>query len=84
LSIEHTDREFAPAAHIGFEFDAPETLDAFVARLAACGYAIAEGPIDRSWLWREARLIDPDGHASLFFYAGANKLNPPWRAAPAP
>jgi hypothetical protein len=40
---------------------------------------IAETPVGRSWLWRDARVVDPDGHELLYFFAGQNKLDPPWR-----
>lgn len=36
-------------------------------------------PTDQSWLWREARLKDPDGNQIILFYAGENRKNPPWR-----
>ena len=32
-----------------------------------------------SYLWREARLRDPDGHQIRLYDAGVNRLNPPWR-----
>jgi catechol 2,3-dioxygenase-like lactoylglutathione lyase family enzyme len=79
LSIEHCDGPIRPAAQIGLEFDSADALDSKVAGLRAQGVAIAEGPLDRSWLWRDARLFDPDGHELMLFFAGDNKLNPPWR-----
>jgi catechol 2,3-dioxygenase-like lactoylglutathione lyase family enzyme len=82
LSIEHHDGPIQPAAQIGLEFDSAAALDACVEALRAKGVAIAEGPIDRAWLWRDARVFDPDGHELMLFYAGEMKLNPPWRAAP--
>ena len=36
-------------------------------------------PEDQSWLWREAYLYDPDGHKIIIYFAGENRLNPPWR-----
>lgn len=36
-------------------------------------------PIDQSWLWREARLKDPDGNQIIMYFAGDNRKNPPWR-----
>ena len=36
-------------------------------------------PTDQSWLWREARLKDPDGNQLILFYGGDNRKNPPWR-----
>ena len=78
LSLQIHDGPITPAGHIGFEFDSPEALDAFVEQLKAKGFAV-EGPQDRRWLWRDAILHDPDGHELLLLYAGENKLNPPWR-----
>jgi len=54
-------------------------LDETVARLQQLGVKFTSLPIDQSWLWREARLEDPDGNAICLFYAGPNRLNPPWR-----
>jgi len=36
-------------------------------------------PTDQPWLWREARLKDPDGNQLILFYGGNNRKNPPWR-----
>jgi catechol 2,3-dioxygenase-like lactoylglutathione lyase family enzyme len=36
-------------------------------------------PTDSPWLWREARLRDPDGHRLCIFHAGDNRKHPPWR-----
>lgn len=82
LSIERHDAPIAASAPTYFEFDAAEALDSEIARLAKAGLAIAEAPNDKKWLWREARLIDPDGHILIYFFAGANKLDPPWRVRP--
>lgn len=65
-------------SEIAFECD---DLDAQVAALKARGYVFESGPTDQSWLWREAHLKDPDGHALMLFHAGENRLNPPWRLA---
>lgn len=29
--------------------------------------------------WREAILLDPDGHRVFIYHAGENRLDPPWR-----
>lgn len=34
---------------------------------------------DKSWLWKEASLKDPDGNQLLIYHAGENRKNPPWR-----
>lgn len=54
-------------------------LDDTVARLVADGYEFASMPADQRWLWREARLADPDGNVICLFHAGANRKHPPWR-----
>lgn len=79
LSIEHHAPPIRPAAQLGLEFSSAAALDAFVAALPGRGVAVAEGPIDRTWLWRDARVFDPDGHEWMLFFAGPNKLDPPWR-----
>jgi len=30
-------------------------------------------------LWREAELFDPGGNRILLYFAGQNRINPPWR-----
>lgn len=56
-----------------------DDLDARVAQLAAAGLRFDSGPIDQPWLWREARLRDPDGRVVCLFHAGANRRDPPWK-----
>lgn len=59
-----------------FECDA---LDERVRDLKAAGYRFACDPTDMPWLWREAELFDPAGNRILLYWAGKNRLNPPWR-----
>jgi catechol 2,3-dioxygenase-like lactoylglutathione lyase family enzyme len=66
----------APKTIIYFECAA---LDRQIAELRAKGLHIAQDPRDEAWLWREARLIDPSGNVVCLYYAGENRLNPPWR-----
>jgi catechol 2,3-dioxygenase-like lactoylglutathione lyase family enzyme len=54
-------------------------LDARVRALMAAGIVFDSGPADQRWLWREAWLRDPDGHRLCLYFAGQNRLNPPWR-----
>lgn len=56
-----------------------EELDSRIAELKARGIAFESEAEDKPWLWREAYLRDPDGHRICLFYAGENRLNPPWR-----
>lgn len=61
---------------IYFEID---NLDERVKDLSAKGIVFEEPPADKPWLWREARLKDPDGNQLILYYAGDNRKNPPWR-----
>ncbi len=54
-------------------------LDETVANLLEKGIDFYESPSDRPWLWREARLRDPYNNHLILFFAGENRLNPPWR-----
>ena len=56
-------------------------LDERVAQLQAAGIDFTRLPADERWLWREARLRDPDGNVLCLFHAGENRRNPPWRIA---
>jgi catechol 2,3-dioxygenase-like lactoylglutathione lyase family enzyme len=55
-----------------------ERLDEVVAALKSKGIVFDADPQDQDWLWREAYLRDPDGNVLCLFYAGENRLNPPW------
>jgi catechol 2,3-dioxygenase-like lactoylglutathione lyase family enzyme len=54
-------------------------LDDTVAQLKLEGIQFDSGPLDQEWLWREAHLRDPDGNVICLYFAGDNRLNPPWR-----
>lgn len=56
-----------------------ENLDETVSRLRSAGLCFASGPEDKSWLWREAELSDPGGNRIILYYAGQNRVEPPWR-----
>jgi catechol 2,3-dioxygenase-like lactoylglutathione lyase family enzyme len=55
------------------------TLDETVDRLVQDGVAFTQMPQDERWLWREARLLDPDGNEICLYHAGENRRFPPWR-----
>ena len=59
-------------------------LDERVAQLQAAGIAFTRLPTDERWLWREARLRDPDGNELCLFHAGDMRRHPPWRVTVAP
>ncbi|MEX0361894.1 VOC family protein [Flagellimonas sp.] len=77
FSIHHTE-ELPNGDGIYVYFEC-EDLDAHVDGLIRKGIAFDSKPADQRWLWREARLKDPDGNQLILFYGGENRLNPPWR-----
>lgn len=56
-----------------------DDLDERVEGLARSGIAFEHGPRNQPWMWREARLRDPDGNIIFFYKAGENRRFPPWR-----
>lgn len=77
FSIHQVDKlPIGEGIYVYFESD---RLDEEVERLKKAGISFLEMPEDRSWLWREARLLDPDGNKIILYYAGKNRKNPPWR-----
>lgn len=56
-----------------------ENLDEHVGFLIKEGVEFELKPTNQRWLWREARLKDLDGNQIILFYAGENRLNPPWK-----
>lgn len=77
LSVEVTgEMAMPPRVQLFFEC---EDLDARVAALQAKGFSFDQEPTDMVYLWREARLTDPDGHDIRLYFSGVNRLNPPWK-----
>lgn len=56
-----------------------ENLDELVSTLKSKGIVFDQDPTDMSYLWREAILHDPSGNKIKLYWAGENRLNPPWR-----
>ncbi|ACV27134.1 VOC family protein [Kangiella koreensis] len=56
-----------------------EALDEWVDELIEKGFEFEQLPTDMSYLWREAILYDPSGNKIKLYWAGENRLNPPWR-----
>lgn len=56
-----------------------ENLDKKVSELQQKGIVFEQLPKDQLWLWREARLKDLDKNQIVLYFAGDNRLNPPWR-----
>ena len=80
FSVHYHERPVASTTVVYFECD---DLDRTVAALASAGLRFDDPPVDRPWLWREARLADPDGNRLCLYHAGSNRLDPPWRVEPA-
>jgi catechol 2,3-dioxygenase-like lactoylglutathione lyase family enzyme len=59
-------------------FEHPE-LDNLVEKLKSKGIKFDQEPTNESYLWREAILHDPSGNKIKLYWAGENRLNPPWR-----
>jgi hydroxymethylpyrimidine/phosphomethylpyrimidine kinase len=56
-----------------------DDLDARVEQLARSGLLFEHGPRNQPWMWREARLRDPDGNIVFLYKAGESRRFPPWR-----
>ena len=56
-----------------------DDLDERVEQLARNGLAFEHGPRNQPWMWREARLRDPDGNIVFLYKAGEARRFPPWR-----
>ena len=75
VQIDPEEKIFATTA-IYLECD---DLDERVEQLARSGIAFEHGPRNQPWMWREARLRDPDGNIIFFYKAGEHRRFPPWR-----
>ena len=76
FSVHRSDQAIVSTTVVYFECD---DLDAQVNKLEAAGIAFDSPPADQEWLWREARLRDPDDNPICLFHAGANRIDPPWK-----
>ena len=74
----HESNEISNNSNIVLYFEC-ENLDQEVNRLKILGLKFETEIIDQTWLWREAYLKDPNDNKICLFYAGENRLNPPWR-----
>lgn len=76
LSLHQASEVPQGGASIHFEV---EDVDQTVQQFKNAGFDFVCDPVDQPYLWREAILLDPDGHRIFIFHAGENRLNPPWR-----
>ena len=77
LSVQiDPDETISPTTAIYLECD---DLDDRVEQMARSGIAFEHGPRNQPWMWREARLRDPDGNIIFLYKAGEARRFPPWR-----
>ena len=76
FSLSLASEDFSNGATIYFEH---KELDALVAQLKAKGFYFDQEATEMDYLWREAILHDPAGNKIKLYWAGKNRLNPPWR-----
>jgi catechol 2,3-dioxygenase-like lactoylglutathione lyase family enzyme len=74
LSLDSSDVENTSVIY--FEH---EDLDGLVKSLKEKGLVFDQDPTHMRYLWREAILHDPSGNKIKLYWAGENRLNPPWR-----
>ncbi|WP_137169926.1 VOC family protein [Marinomonas sp. FW-1] len=68
--------EFVNSSVIYFEH---EKLDELCADLSQKGFQFEQLPTEQRYLWKEAILKDPSGNKIKLYWAGENRLNPPWK-----
>ena len=76
FSISHSKSPKANTNTLYFEVF---KIDKTFKNLTQKGIETNNSPKDKSWLWREFDLSDPDGHRLKIYTAGKNRKNPPWR-----
>ena len=77
LSVQIDPEEtISPTTAVYLECD---DVDERVERLARSGIPFEHGPRNQPWMWREARLRDPDGNIVFLYKAGEARRFPPWR-----
>ncbi len=76
FSLMLEEGDFCNGAIIYFEC---EQLDSWYQSLLDKGFVFDQAPEDQPYLWREAVLHDPSGNKIKLYWAGKNRINPPWR-----
>jgi catechol 2,3-dioxygenase-like lactoylglutathione lyase family enzyme len=74
LSLQETD--FENAAIIYFEH---ERLEEWCADIESKGIKLEQAPTEQAYLWKEAIVLDPSGNKIKLYWAGENRLTPPWK-----
>ncbi len=78
FSIHKKDEHFSGTV-IYFECDSSDELDEKVSELKSKGFEFTDELENKQWLWREIHLKDPDGNVLCLYFAGENRLSPPWK-----
>jgi len=78
LSLHRAEDRPAPRPGTSIHFEVDD-VDRSVEQLKRAGFDFACDPVDQPYLWREAILLDPDGHRIFIYHAGRSRLDPPWR-----
>jgi uncharacterized glyoxalase superfamily protein PhnB len=76
LSLENG--EFSNGSVICFE---SENLDELVQKLVQKGIIFEQLPTEQRYLWKGAIVKDPSGNKIKLYWAGENRINPPWKVA---
>jgi catechol 2,3-dioxygenase-like lactoylglutathione lyase family enzyme len=76
FSLALAQEDFCNGAVIYFE---TTKLDELVEQLIAKNIVFTQLPTEQRYLWREAILKDPSGNKIKLYWAGDNRLNPPWK-----
>ena len=77
FSLHRSDTQ--PAAEGIWVYFEVEDLDNYANGLISKGIIFDEMPNDKPWLWREARLKDTGNNQLILYFAGDNRINPPWK-----
>ncbi|MDC8830602.1 VOC family protein [Alteromonas gilva] len=78
FSLSLHSEAFTNSSVIYFEH---EQLNELVDDLLSKGIEFEQLPTDQRYLWKEAILHDPSGNKIKLFWAGENRLNPPWKVS---
>lgn len=74
----HHEPELPEESSIWVYFECKD-VDLEYDRLKGEGVEFIHKPKNQPWLWREARLHDPDGNFLILYHGGENRINPPWK-----
>ncbi len=76
LSLHSAPADWTPQDHAPLIYFELDNIDAFIKNT---GLTPLSSPEDKSYLWREADIVDPAGNRIRLFQAGENRRHPPWR-----